>query len=126
MRFGKVSKEKRPRNPSAAHGRTRRGVRPRLKRRIAPRPGSARRARKAAAPRVRAATVAFYLLVRFAFTLLAGLLFRHFLARLARFGQPDCDRLLAALNLLAGTAALQRALLAFLHGAFDFLGCAFG
>src|SRR3954469_6429380 len=130
MRFDKASRASRQRSTPAARGRTRRGVRPRLKRRIAPQPGSARRARKAAAssefgppPCPLLLGFAFWFLVA---ALFAALFLRHLLARPARFGKSDRDRLLAALDLLAGTAALQRALFAFLHRAFDFLGRAFG
>src|SRR5436190_23213440 len=40
-----------------------------------------------------------------------------------RLGKPDRDRLLAALDLAAGPAALQRAGLALLHRASDLGGC---
>lgn len=46
---------------------------------------------------------------------------RHLAARASRFGQSDRDRLFAAGNLLAGTAALQRARLELLHYLLDFL-----
>ena len=46
---------------------------------------------------------------------------RHFLALLARFRQADSDRLLAARDLLAAAAALERAFLAFRHRALDIL-----
>src|SRR5437879_9583055 len=49
----------------------------------------------------------------------SGLLLRHPGAALARLGQADRNRLLAALDLPAGAAALQRAGLALLHGAAD-------
>src|SRR5437016_11318048 len=56
-----------------------------------------------------------------------GFLFlRHPRAPLARLGQADGDRLLAALDLPAGAAAAQRAGLALLHGAAHFLGRALG
>src|ERR1700741_795512 len=56
---------------------------------------------------------------------LGSLLLRHFGAALARFGQADRDRLLAALDLLAGAAAAQRAGLALLHRAAHLLRRAF-
>src|SRR5688572_18126877 len=51
----------------------------------------------------------------------AFLLPRHLRAFLARFGQADRDRLLAALHLLARASALQRAPFALVHRAFHFL-----
>ena len=53
----------------------------------------------------------------------AVLFLRHPGARLACFRQSDRDRLLAALDLSAGTAALQRPFLALLHRAFDAARC---
>src|SRR5579872_6145412 len=54
-------------------------------------------------------------------------LLRHLGALLPRLGQPDRDRLLAALHLAAVTrlAALQRSLLAAVHRALHALRCAF-
>src|SRR5262245_10773386 len=46
-------------------------------------------------------------------------------AALACLGEPDRDSLLAAFHLLAGAAAAQRAGLALLHRAADFLASAF-
>src|SRR5450759_4776071 len=55
---------------------------------------------------------------------LRGLL-RHLLAFRPRLGKADRDRLLAALDLAAGAAALQRTGLALLHRAPDLGGCLF-
>src|SRR6185295_11755914 len=52
----------------------------------------------------------------------SGFLLRHPRAALARLGQADRDRLLAAPDLPAGAAAAQRAGLALLHRAADLLG----
>src|SRR5689334_15810744 len=57
---------------------------------------------------------------------LAALPGRDLLAFLAGLGQADRDRLLPARHLLAAPAALQRALLALVHGTLDVLGCAPG
>src|SRR5690606_218351 len=51
----------------------------------------------------------------------ASLLLGYLRTRAARFREADCDRLLAARNLLAGAAALQRAAFALAHRSFDFL-----
>src|ERR1700752_2789393 len=53
---------------------------------------------------------------------LRGLL-RHLLAFRSRLGKADGDRLLAALDLLAGPAALQSSGLALLHRASDLGRC---
>src|SRR6476620_1314966 len=55
----------------------------------------------------------------------AGLL-RHLLSLGTRLGQSDRDRLLAALDRLAGATALQGAGLALLHRAFDVSGSLLG
>ena len=49
-------------------------------------------------------------------------LLRHLRASLARFGQTDRNRLLAAFDLPSRAAAPQRSCLAFLHRATDFCG----
>src|SRR5207253_398395 len=60
----------------------------------------------------------FLLPARRRFALRRRRLPRHLGAGLARLGQADRDRLLAALHRLAGAAALQRAVLALVHRAF--------
>src|SRR6185503_4184967 len=57
----------------------------------------------------------------------AALLARNFRALLARLGQPDRDRLLAALHLAAVTflPALERSLLLAMHRALDALARGF-
>src|SRR5579871_6335555 len=72
-------------------------------------------------------SLAFLLLA--ALALAAGLLRRllwHFFAFGARFGEADCDGLLAArdLSAFATLAASQRAFVAFLHRAFHVARCA--
>src|SRR6185312_2232285 len=57
---------------------------------------------------------------------LARLLLRHLLALLAGFRQADGDRLFAALDGLAASAALQRSALLFMHRALDILRGGFG
>src|SRR5262245_3020914 len=49
-------------------------------------------------------------------------LLRHLGAARACLGKPDRDRLLAALHLLAGAAAAQRARVSLLHRPLDLLG----
>jgi Ku protein len=66
------------------------------------------------------------LLRRFALRFFARLLLRHLLSRFSCLRKTDRDRLLAALDLLARAAALQRAGLALLHRALDLGGRAFG
>ncbi len=68
----------------------------------------------------------FYFFDDLRFDFFGGLLLRDFLSLFSRFGKPDRDRLLAALDLLAGAAALQGARLALLHRALDLGGRAFG
>src|SRR5690349_11773407 len=53
--------------------------------------------------------------------LLRRLLLRHLAAGAPRLGQPDRDRLLAALHLLARAAALQLAALHLVHRLLDLL-----
>src|SRR5215211_873769 len=75
--------------------------------------------RHSLAPRRRLATA---LLRRgLAASLLRRALARHLRALLARFAEPDRDRLLPARHLPATAAALQRALLAPAHRALDAL-----
>src|SRR5690349_9892964 len=52
---------------------------------------------------------------------LLGLLPRHLCAGAARLRQADCDRLLAAPDLLAGSAALEGPAFALVHGLLHFL-----
>jgi hypothetical protein len=47
------------------------------------------------------------------------LLFGDLRARLARLRQADCNGLLATFHLFAGSAAVQRAALHFMHGALN-------
>src|SRR5258708_26114342 len=81
--------------------------------------GSARRQAQAAADRGIPPILRFLLPARRRSALRRRrLLPRHLGARLARLGEADRDRLLAALHRLAGAAALQRAVLALVHRAF--------